>query len=73
MNTPHQEMTTTGEVRSTREITAEVLKESLDQKKREHQQDQLRKKFTIIENIIHVRTQLEQYEAGGMRKSVLLE
>lgn len=68
MNTPHQEMSIAGQVRSTREITAEVLKESLEQKKREHQQDALRRKFDIIEGIINVRTELERYEAGGSRK-----
>lgn len=66
MNTPHQEMSSSGDLKSDKEITATVLKESLDQKKLERQMDQLRKKFPIIEQIVEVRNMLEQYEIGGL-------
>ena len=69
MNTPHREMSTSGELKSDKLITAMVLKESLEQKKLESGNKDLRKKFSIIEQIIAVRTHLEQYEDGGIGKS----
>jgi len=72
MNTPHKEMSSSGDPKSDKEITAVTLKESLDQKKLERQMDQLRKKFPIVEQIIDIRTILEQYEAGGLSMSHLL-
>lgn len=61
-------MSVTGEQKSTKEITAMTLKESLDQKKVERQMSELKKKFAIVEQIIEVRSNLEQYEAGGLSK-----
>ena len=62
-------MSTSGELKSDKLITAMVLKESLEQKKLESGNKDLRKKFSIIEQIIAVRTHLEQYEDGGIGKS----
>ena len=70
MNTPHQEMSIIGDTRSAKEITAEVLKESLEQKKTERQMGELRKKFSIVQQIIDVRYSLEQYEMGGIREYI---
>lgn len=72
MNTPHQEMSVSGELRADKEITAEVLKESLEQKKLERQMGDLRKKFSIVEKIIEVRTSLEQYEYGGLSADTMI-
>jgi len=66
MHTPHREMSSSGEARSAREITAEVLQESLKQKKLERDMTELGKKFPIIEQIIEVRKSLEQFEDGGI-------
>ena len=59
-------MSASGDLRSAREITAEILQESLEQKKLERDMDQLRKKAPIIEQIIEVRKSLEQFEDGGI-------
>lgn len=59
-------MSSSGEPRSAREITAEVLQESLKQKKLERDMTELGKKFPIIEQIIDVRKSLEQFEDGGI-------
>ena len=66
MHTPHREMSASGDSRSAREVTAEILQESLEQKKLERDMDQLRKKAPIIEQIIEVRKSLEQFEDGGI-------
>lgn len=66
MNTPHQEMSVSGDSRSTREISAEILRESLEQKKLERGMTELRKKSAIIDQIIEVRQYLEQFEDGGI-------
>lgn len=68
MNTPHKEMSMSGDSSSDKEITAMVLKESLGQKKHESQHNDLKKKFSIVEHIIEVRTSLEQYDEGGLGK-----
>ena len=66
MSTPHLEMSISGEPRSTKEITAEMLKEPLDTKKHENVNKELLKRFHIVDSIIYVRTQLESYEDGGL-------
>lgn len=66
MSTPHVEMSISGEPRSTKEITAEMLKEPLDTKKHENVNKELLKRFHIVQSIIEVRTQLESFEAGGI-------
>lgn len=59
-------MSVSGDLRSAREITAEILQESLEQKKLERGMTELRKKSPIIEQIIEVRKSLEQFEDGGI-------
>ncbi|KAK5080249.1 hypothetical protein LTR24_008602 [Lithohypha guttulata] len=72
MHTPHKEMSSSGELRSVREITAEVLQESLKQKKLERDMSELGKKFPIIEQIIDVRKSLEQFEDGGIDGNTMI-
>lgn len=69
MHTPHQEMSLSGDPKSDKEVNAETLKKSLEQKKLERGMSDLRKKFSIVEQIIETRTTLEQYEAGGLSTS----
>lgn len=71
MNTPHLEMSISGEPKSTKEITAEMLKEPLVTKKHNNVDKELLKRFYIVEQIIEVRTRLEQYEYGGISKHVI--
>ena len=59
-------MSVSGDLKSAREITAGTLKESLEQKKLERGMVELRKKASIIEQIIDVRERLEQFEDGGL-------
>ncbi|KAK5077013.1 hypothetical protein LTR51_002699 [Lithohypha guttulata] len=49
-----------------------ALKESLEQKKQESQNKDLRKKWSIVEHIIDVRTHLEQYEDEGISGDTLI-
>lgn len=72
MSTPHLEMSISGEPRSTKEITAEMLKEPLDTKKHENVNKELLKRFHIVESIIEVRSRLESYEEGGLGELSLL-
>lgn len=72
MNTPHQEMTSPAEGKGNREIkeiTATTLKESLEQKRLESSNKDLRKKWNIVEQIIEVRSRLEEFEMGGLGKT----
>lgn len=64
-------MATTGEAKTERSITAMALKESLEQKKQESQNKDLRKKWSIVEHIIDVRTHLEQYEDEGICECIM--
>lgn len=65
MQTPIREVSVSGETGGEKDITAQDLKDALDQKK-EDRQGELWKKYSIIESITHVRTQLESYQAGGL-------
>lgn len=65
MQTPIREVSGSGEAGGDKDITAQDLKDALDQKK-EDRQSELWKKYSIIESIIHVRTQLENHQAGGL-------
>lgn len=69
MNTPHREMSVSGDSSAEKEICAKDLRDSLKQKKQESQHKDLKKKFYIVEAIIEVRSSLEQCQEGGIRKS----
>lgn len=55
--------------REVKEITASAFKESLEQKKLESTNKDMRKKWHIVEQIIEVRARLEEFEMGGLGKS----
>lgn len=50
-------------------ITAEVLKQSLDWIKQEQQYSELREKMSIVGHIIEARAKLEDYESGLICKN----
>lgn len=69
MNTPHQEISGSDQPTDRRIITAHTFRETLAPKRSAVNEKGFRSKFHIVDDIIQVRTRLEQYEQGIIRTS----